>query len=247
MLPLLDDMSTRVAADIAANTYSMTVQDERYLNHYVWREYSNPDFQIRILSHSYLYPYRDDGFGDWVTKKQRPIIYHGIFKTPGKLTKGEIQLLVKSTNQCIGFFLNPKIGLFGCHGGGGMQGWVVEDKERNPESWPPTLGGGYASFRAATTYGPWSSCMNGDVPEGSPAKITSCRRTEWEEIAWRMDEEGRFVNKKSGLCLNAQHRPPHKREPAVMSACDESNEFQKWKGESIASLKCVQDWCKDKS
>ena len=77
VLNLLDDMSSRVAADIAANQYSMTVQDERYLNHYVWREYSNPAFQIRILSHSYLYPYRDEGFGDWVTKKQRPIIYHG--------------------------------------------------------------------------------------------------------------------------------------------------------------------------
>jgi hypothetical protein len=42
-----------------------------------------------------------------------PIIYHGIFKTPGKLVKGEIQLFVKSTKQCIGFFLNPQVGLFG--------------------------------------------------------------------------------------------------------------------------------------
>ena len=30
-----------------------------------------------------------------VTKKQRPIIYHGIHKTPGKLVKGEIQKIKK--------------------------------------------------------------------------------------------------------------------------------------------------------
>jgi hypothetical protein len=225
----------------------MTVQDERYLNHFVWREYSNKTINMRILSHSYLYPYRDEGFGEWVTKKQRPVIYHGIYKTPGKLVKGEIQLLVTETNQCVGFFLNPKVGLFGCHGGGGMQGWVVENEQGDPESWPPLGDEGHGSLRAATTYSGWSSCMNGNVAPGSPAKITPCRRTEWSEIAWRFDaEKHQLVNKHSGLCLDAMHKPPHKREPALMQVCEDAAPYQKWTGQPIESLKCDQTWCQMK-
>ena len=136
IVQLLDELTMRVDADLKQHIVSMTVQDERYLNYYIWRESKNKSLNIRILSHSYLYPYRDDGFGDWVKKKQRPIIYHGIYKTPGKLTKGEIQLQVKASRQCIGYFLAPQVGLFGCHSGGGMQGWVVEDDQQRPSDWP---------------------------------------------------------------------------------------------------------------
>eukprot|EP00039_Didymoeca_costata_P002868 m.63280 g.63280 ORF g.63280 m.63280 type:complete len:224 (+) comp11572_c0_seq3:183-854(+) len=223
----------------------MTVQDERYLNYYIWREYKNPDKNIRILSHSYLYPYRSDGFGEWVTKKHRPIIYHGIYKTPGKLVQGEIQFLVKSTKMCIGYFLRPKVGLFGCHGGGGMQGWVIEDKAGLPVNtsqsshmlssqtliqmeWPPSAGTEFR-MRAATSYSYFSDCLDGSGDKnnamllaemcshtllgsaGDPARISLCRRTDWDRLAWTYNEDtGSLQNKASGLCLDAAQPPPHK-------------------------------------
>ena len=220
---------------------SMTVQDERYLNHYIWREHTNASKKIRILSHSYLYPYRDDGFGDWVVKHNRPIIYHGIYKTPGKLTKGEIQLFVKSTKQCIGYFLRPKVGLFGCHGGGGMQGWVVETDTKQPISWPMIE---FARLRQATTYATWAECLNGDVEPGQPARLSFCDRSESDAILWSYHSgTGHLVNKKSGLCLDAATKPPHKRIPTLMSSCSDAAEFQAWVGQAIESLKCTQSWC----
>ena len=55
------------------------------------------------------------------------------------------------------YFLNPLVGLFGCHHGGGMQGWIVETAEGAPSEWPPAEGVA-VRFRQATTNHKWSQC-----------------------------------------------------------------------------------------
>ena len=252
VLDLLRELKWRVDADRAANRYSSTVQDERCasrrkrpaaaaaltrradLNYYIWREWKNSSKMIRILPHAYLYPYRSDGFGEWVREWNRPIITHGT-KTPGKLLVGEVDIGTESTNQCIGFFLAPRAGLFGCHHGGGMQGWVAEDAGGTPIAWPPA-DGAQVRFRQATTQKGGSMCLDGSA-EGD-GRITHCSRPRHpNDIMWRYDSEHRLVNEASRLCLDAVKKPPHKRDPVQMHPCTDDT-FQRWRITVIGDVKC---------
>lgn len=240
ILYMLNELARRVDVDRKAHRYSQTVQDERYFNFWMWKQSKNSSINIRVLSHSYLYPFRSDGFGDWVTKKHRPIIYHGT-KVPGKLTLGEVDIGVMSTNVCLGYFLNPQVGLFGCHHGGGMQGWIAENANGSVVDWPsaPNI---RVRFRQATTNHKWSQCLGGDVNPGSPAKLPLCSNG-GEGILWIYDSSNRLKNIKSGLCIDAMTKPPHKREPLLVQPCSDSV-YQNWKITVIGSVECKQKWCK---
>eukprot|EP00041_Stephanoeca_diplocostata_P032647 m.1053199 g.1053199 ORF g.1053199 m.1053199 type:complete len:537 (+) comp24187_c1_seq1:699-2309(+) len=245
LLEMLVELAHRVKLDRAANIYSMTVQDERYFNYYVWRESHNSSKNIRVLPHAFLYPFRNEGFGDWVTKHNRPIVYHGT-KVPGKLNKGEVEIQVDSTNECLGFLLDPLVGMFYCHHGGGMQGWVVEtaagdsatvSRASDPEDT-------FVRFRHATTMKGAAKCISGDAAAGGSARLDFCRRG-GDGLLWRFDARAKqLVNKKSGLCLDAVRGPPHKRDPVVLSPCDSAARFMQWRLTEIGSVPCTQKWCK---
>eukprot|EP00040_Diaphanoeca_grandis_P037725 m.248889 g.248889 ORF g.248889 m.248889 type:complete len:636 (+) comp33866_c5_seq1:122-2029(+) len=238
---MLVDLANRVNVDRKANRYSMAVQDERYFNYYMWAQSSNSSKNLRILSHSFLFPYRNEGFGDWVKEKHRPIIYHGT-KVPGKQDVGEVDIGTISTNQCLGFFLNPQVGMFGCHHGGGMQGWIVETSDGVPVEWPPPPHT-WVRFRQATTNHQWSQCIQGNMKPAEAAAIQTCRNDD-DGILWQQDESNRIVNKKSQLCMDVMTKPPHKREPLLLQPCSSDSPFQRFKITTIGSVKCTQKWCK---
>jgi hypothetical protein len=94
----------------------------------------------------------------------------------------------------------------------------------------------------------WAKCIAGDAGAGEPARLVSCGHGSGggDRVLWRHDKTThQLINVKSGLCLDALKKPPHKREPALLSNCDANAEFQKWKISEIGvGTECTQDWCK---
>merc|ERR1712100_653590 len=88
---------------------------------------------IRWLGPSYLYPFRDTGFGPWILNHSRPILVHGTAKA-GKMVIGEAEIMIDPSSgaggkkgTCYDSFLKNKIGTYSCHDEeyrGGTQGFI---------------------------------------------------------------------------------------------------------------------------
>lgn len=129
VVPMLEDLAARVNIDRSHNIYSQVVQDERYVNWYLWKHGNDSEINIRILKPSYLYPYNAQGFGDHIKLSARPIIVHGT-KKAGKMIKGEAEIRLADSTICFDNFIKDKIGTYGCHpteSKGGSQGFIWSD------------------------------------------------------------------------------------------------------------------------
>eukprot|EP00040_Diaphanoeca_grandis_P032287 m.195372 g.195372 ORF g.195372 m.195372 type:complete len:517 (+) comp32566_c0_seq1:789-2339(+) len=195
VIPLLDDLKKRVNIDRSNHVYSQVVQDERYLNWYLWKHGNDSDLNIRILKPSYLYPYNDHGFGDHIRKQARPIVVHGTAK-PGKMIKGEVEIRLHGTTICFDNFLKEQIGTYNCHHEsrkGGSQGFIYTvDDNRLRVQW------GKSDHPDAKTCVDASGLKPGDAVPTNNQCVPGNKGQLWVYDKKFM----RFFNEGTGLCLD---------------------------------------------
>eukprot|EP00041_Stephanoeca_diplocostata_P008622 m.127470 g.127470 ORF g.127470 m.127470 type:complete len:588 (+) comp17411_c0_seq10:276-2039(+) len=129
VIELMEELIPRINTNRKNGIYSKIIQDELFLNWYLWKHQNDSDKNIRVLSPSYLYPFSPRGFTDWVTKENRPIIVHGIGKKPGKLINGAMEVHCVGLRQCVDMFAGTgwnKVGFYGCHHVADSQGFKHE-------------------------------------------------------------------------------------------------------------------------
>eukprot|EP00035_Acanthoeca_spectabilis_P026124 m.598 g.598 ORF g.598 m.598 type:complete len:100 (-) comp222_c0_seq1:13-312(-) len=90
----------------------------------------------------------------------------------------------------------------------------------------------------------YSNCIGGDLNAGEPVKLQYCRHSK-DSLLWRYSAiSEQLVNVKSGLCLDAVKKPPHKRDPVLVNVCSDQAGFQKWQLHEIGvGTRCTQKWC----
>lgn len=162
---------------------------------YFWKKSTDRNINLRILSHSFLYPYNSVGFGKWVVEYNRPIIVHGTAK-PGKMIKGEAEFRVHGTKFCLDVGAAPakdQIGAYGCHSTehrGGSQGFIWLD--------------GLIRVAYGKSDRPGEkTCVDGrGVKAGEPLVATKCRANDAGQH-WTYNNQTRLLrNSLTNLCVD---------------------------------------------
>eukprot|EP00040_Diaphanoeca_grandis_P014763 m.74992 g.74992 ORF g.74992 m.74992 type:complete len:587 (-) comp24724_c0_seq2:165-1925(-) len=227
ILPALKELKGRVDTDIGNNYFSSIIQDERYVNWYFWKHMNDSAINIRWLTFSYLYPFRERGFGAWIVNHSRPIIIHGTAKA-GKMIIGEAEIKIdpitgaggtkaggNKFGTCFDSFLKDKIGTYSCHDEefrGGTQGFLwINNKVRTSET--------------------IKLCADAkNLKAGDPLKMVKCIDNSISQL-WDHDNvTNHLINRESKLCMdpmrfdNAVYPEAYRKNdwPVTMQPCGKS-------------------------
>eukprot|EP00041_Stephanoeca_diplocostata_P006416 m.84305 g.84305 ORF g.84305 m.84305 type:complete len:601 (+) comp16351_c0_seq41:497-2299(+) len=207
IIPCLRELKKRVDIDVAKGYISSIIQDERYVNWWFWKHMNDSAINTRWLKPSYLYPFRETGFGAWIVNHSRPILVHGTAKA-GKMIIGEAEIRVYGAGgrqgTCFDSFLHNMIGTYSCHDEefrGGTQGFI----------WLHNM------IRTSETI---KLCTDGGgLKAGDPVKMVKCRNTTSQ--LWDYDNVTmHLVNRETKLCLD-----PMRFDKATYPAAFRKNEY----------------------
>lgn len=219
VLPLLDELIPRINTNRENGVYSKIIQDELFLNWYLWKHSNDSNLNIRVLSPSYLYPSQTHGFTEWVTKENRPIIVHGIGKKSGKLINGATELFCVGLRKCVDMFAGTgwsKVGFYNCHHVADSQGLLHEKDTKHIRS---MASGIHRCFDAS------------ELRPGEDLKFLPCNDSNLG-MKWIHDPTTKMIkNPATSLCIDPLREPGvagDPKKPLGVNNCDKDSSNQQF-------------------